>query len=235
MGVTQLETTVAVEQPERPGSAQSGVSVAIARPSRSWATAILAHGAGGSMQTASIVDTQQRLADTGVIGIRFNFLYRERGKKVPDRAPLLEATWRSVANWARKSYRPRRLFLGGRSMGGRVASHIVASGYECDGLFFLAYPLHPPGKPDRLRKDHLFAIDVPMLFVSGTRDTFAQVELLEDVVSSLNRSNNKHTNQALLHWIEGADHAHRVTKSTGRTATDVSAEIVQQLTAFMKV
>ena len=118
-------------------------------------------------------------------------------------------------------------------MGGRMASHIVAGGYECDGLFFLAYPLHPPGKTDRLRKDHLFDIEVPMLFLSGTRDNFARVDLLEEVVSSLNES-RKSKERAILHWIEGADHGHRVTKSSGRSASDVGTEVVDALVEFFQ-
>ena len=114
-----------------------------------------------------------------------------------------------------------------------MASHIVAEGYPCDGLFFLAYPLHPPGKPERLRKDHLFDVGVPMLFLSGTRDNFARADLLEGVVSSLNES--RHTEPiATLHWIEGADHGHRVRKSSGRTAADVSAEVVAALVEFVR-
>ena len=150
------------------------VSVSLARPRRSKATAIIAHGAGGTMDTPSIVGVQEQLAANGITAARFNFLYSEKKKRSPDKQPALVATWRLVADWVKKQVKPKKLFLSGRSMGGRMASYLVAEGYPCDGVFFLAYPLHPPGKPERQRKDHLPKIKVPMLFVSGTRDALTR-------------------------------------------------------------
>jgi predicted alpha/beta-hydrolase family hydrolase len=129
-----------------------------------------------------------------------------KGRKSPDRQPLLVACWKSVADWVKRELAPSRLFLGGRSMGGRMASHLVADGYPCDGIFFLAYPLHPPGKRDQQRKDHLPKIRVPMLFISGTADAFAELDLLEPVVRDIGAS---------LHLLEKADHGFRVPKSSG--------------------
>jgi predicted alpha/beta-hydrolase family hydrolase len=109
-------------------------------------------------------------------------------------------------------------------MGGRMATYLVAEGYPAAGLVLLAYPLHPPGKPDQQRKDHLPGIRVPMLFVSGTRDSFARLDLLEPVVQSAG---------AELHLIEGADHGFKVAKKLGRSAAEVDAEVARTVLAFV--
>lgn len=178
------------------------------------------------MDTPSIVDLQRRLAEGAVTAVRFNFLYAERGKRSPDRQPQLLACWRAVAEWARRELPPKRLFLGGRSMGGRMASYIVAEGYPVDGIFFLAYPLHPPGKRDRQRKEHLPNIRAPMLFVSGTRDSFAHLDLLEPTVKELGA-------RARLHLIEGGDHGFKVPKKLGRTAAEVNEEVARAVLDFI--
>ena len=176
------------------------------------------------MDTPSIVSVQKNLAAHGVTAVRFNFLYAENNKRSPDKQDKLVATWRSVADWARKELKPKKLFLAGRSMGGRMASYLVADGYPCDGIFFLAYPLHPPGKPERQRKEHLPKIKVPMLFVSGTRDSFAQLDLLKPVVKKV---------KAKLHLIEEADHGFKVPKRTGKTPKDVDDEVTAAVVEFI--
>lgn len=186
---------------------------------------ILAHGAGGNMDTPSLKALQERLAYAGVTAIRFNFLYSEKGRKSPDRQAHLVSCWRSVADWVKRELAPSRLFLAGRSMGGRMASHLVADGYPCDGIFFLAYPLHPPGKRDQPRKDHLPKIQVPMLFVSGTADAFAELDLLEPVVRDLGAS---------LHLLEKADHGFKAPKSAGKTAREIEDEVARTVLAFVK-
>ncbi len=218
------ETKAKVVVTNDDGEELGPVSVSVARPARSKATILIAHGAGGTMDTPSIVGLQKRLASNGVTAVRFNFLYSEKKKRAPDRQPALVATWRSVADWANKELKPKKLFLGGRSMGGRMASYLVAEGYPCSGVLFLAYPLHPPGKPDRQRKEHLPKIKVPMLFVSGSRDAFATLELLEPVVK---------TSKAKLHLIEGADHGFRVPKKYGRTPKQVDEEVSAAVLKFI--
>jgi len=200
------------------------VSVVLAGPKRAEAALVIAHGAGGTMDTPSIVTLQKALAAEGVAVARFNFLYAEKGKRAPDRQPALLACWRAVADRVRAEAEPARLFLGGRSMGGRMATYLVAEGYPAAGLVLLAYPLHPPGKPDQQRKDHLPGIRVPMLFVSGTRDSFARLDLLEPVVQSAG---------AELHLIEGADHGFKVPKKLGRSAAEVDAEVARTVLAFV--
>ena len=177
------------------------------------------------MDTPSLKALQERIAAAGVTAVRFNFLYSEKGRKSPDRQPHLVSCWRSVADWVKRELTPSRLFLGGRSMGGRMASYLVADGYPCDGIFFLAYPLHPPGKRDKQRKDHLPKIGVPMLFVSGTSDAFAELDLLEPLVRDLGAS---------LHLLEKADHGFKAPKSAGKTAREIEDEVARTVLAFLQ-
>jgi len=176
------------------------------------------------MDTPSLKGLQDRLAAAGITAVRFNFLYSEKGRKSPDREALLIACWRSVADWVKRELTPSRLFLGGRSMGGRMASYLVAEGYPCDGIFFLAYPLHPPGNREKQRKDHLPSIRVPMLFVSGTADAFAELDLLEPLARRL---------KASLHLLEKADHGFKAPKSSGKTAREIEDEVARTVLAFM--
>ncbi len=140
------------------------------------------------------------LATRGFLSIKFNFEYMEAKRRVPDAQPKLQARYRSVIDEIAAQYRPKRLIIGGKSMGGRVASYIAADIPEVSAVVFLGYPLHPPGKPDQLRDQHLYGMKIPMLFISGTKDTFAGQELLERVVHNIG-------NDATLLWIAGGDHS----------------------------
>jgi len=161
---------------------------------------VLAHGAGGPMYSPFISYFHTELARKGLLTVKFNFPYMEARKKVPDKRVILEASYRRILEEVRSSKdKPSRMFIGGKSMGGRIASMIVAEGEDVNGLFFLGYPLHPPGRQDRLRDEHLYKIDKPMLFVSGTRDNFANRDLLAKVTAKLPT--------AKVHWIEGGDHS----------------------------
>ncbi len=162
---------------------------------------IIAHGAGGPMYSPFISYFHTVLAKKGFLTAKFNFPYMEARRKVPDRRETLESCYRKVVDEIRSSrHNPSRLFIGGKSMGGRIASQIAANGTDVDGLFFLGYPLHPPGKLDRLRDEHLYKIERPMLFVSGTRDSFATRELLEKVLARLG-------SRAQVHWVRDGDHS----------------------------
>jgi len=181
----------------------------------------LTHGAGGTMDTPSLRSFAVAMAERGVDVVRFNLPYVEAGRKSPGPAARDEACWAAVAAHLRP--RARRLYLGGRSYGGRMASHAVAAGTGCDGLVFLAYPLHPPGDKSALRTAHLARIAVPMLFLQGTRDPFADWALLERAVDALPR--------ATLHRIENADHSHGV---RGRKVDEVMAELADVTCAWMR-
>lgn len=187
---------------------------------------ILAHGAGAGMDhpfMATVAEELSREVDV----VRFNFHYVEAGRKAPDRQPVLEATYRGVVEHVRSELGPERLILGGKSMGGRIASQIAAGGTACDGLVFLGYPLHPPGRPERLRDAHLYEIGVPMLFVEGTRDPFCPLDTLEGVRAKLSAPNE-------LIVIEDGDHSFRVRKSSGRSNEEALAELVERVGAWIR-
>lgn len=150
------------------------------------------------------------IAERGTTVGRFNFRYMEQGRRAPERAPALEETFRAAADDLAARAGTERTFLGGKSLGGRMASHIVAAGYEASGLVFFGYPLHPPGKPERIRDAHLREISAPMLFVEGTRDPFCSLDTLERVRRDLKAE----TEVAV---IAGGDHSLKVPKSSGRT------------------
>ncbi len=162
---------------------------------------IIAHGAGGPLYSPFITYFHTALAKKGFLTVKFNFPYMEARKRVPDKRDILEASFRRVVDHARSSkYSPSHFFIGGKSMGGRIASQIVADGVVVDGLFFFGYPLHPPGRFDRLRDEHLYKVSKPMLFISGTRDTFASKSLLEKVVAKLGPNTT-------VHWVQNGDHS----------------------------
>jgi len=181
---------------------------------------MLGHGASSNMNARILVDIADALASRGIAVVGFNFPYAEVGRRVPDPQPRLEACFRAVATSVSEEI--PRLFLGGKSMGGRIASHIAADGFPTRGLVFFGYPLHPPGKPDRLRDAHLKRISAPMLFLQGTRDTFATPELLRRTVASLRT--------AKLVEIEGGDHSFKV---PGRASADVLTELIDAAAQFI--
>jgi len=167
---------------------------------------IIAHGAGGPMYSPFITYFHRGLAEKGYLTVKFNFPYMEAKRKIPDKREVLEASYRQVIEAVRDSkYHPKRIFVGGKSMGGRIASQVIASGVNVNGLFFLGYPLHRPGQSEILRDEHLYRIEKPMLFISGTKDQFAKKDLLAGVVSKLG-------DRAEIHWIEGGDHSFNTQK-----------------------
>src|SRR5262245_12124750 len=191
---------------------------------------VLAHGAGTDRRHASIVAIQDGLAAAGWPAVVFNFLYRERGKRVPDPRPVLERCWIAVLDAVRREPRlaPPWVVIGGRSMGGRIASHVAADGTDVAdvrGLLFLAFPLHPAGRPGTERAAHLARIALPMLFVQGSRDTLAEPALLSTVLRDLPR--------ATPHAFGGADHGFRVPRRSGRDDASVRAEVVEAATAWL--
>ena len=140
------------------------------------------------------------LAARGFLSIKFNFDYMDAKRGAPDPQPKLQARYRSVVEEAASVYKPDRLIIGGKSMGGRVASYIAGDMPQVSGLVFLGYPLHPPGRQDKLRDEHLYGLKLPMLFISGSKDTFAERDLLERVVNKIGKP-------ATLVWSEGGDHS----------------------------
>jgi len=179
---------------------------------------VLGHGAGGTRHTPMLVALAEDLASSGRAALLYNFVYSEAGRRRPDPPAVLERTAAEAAEVGLERSGAARLVVGGRSMGGRIASQVVAGGGRADGLAFFGYPLHPPGQPRKLRDAHLGRVAAPMLFVQGTRDAFAREDLIRDVLARLGH-------RAERHLVEGADHSFGVRKSSGRTSAEVTAEV----------
>lgn len=197
------------------------VSAVIALPHpRADTVVVLAHGAGTDMTAPLLVAVADGLARHGFPTVRFNFPYKERGGRAPDPAPVLERCYRAVLAQVRaeRGLSARRLVIGGKSMGGRMASHLAAAGESVDGLFLLGYPLHPAGKPEQIRAAHLARIQAPLLFLAGTRDALCRLDLLRTVLGGLPN--------ATLHIIDDGDHSFAVPKRSSRDRAAVLDEII---------
>lgn len=179
---------------------------------------VLGHGAGGNRHDPMLQALAGALAASGRAACLYNFAYAEKRTRRPDPPSVLEATTRAAAALALEATGARRVVHGGRSMGGRIASQVVAAGERADGLAFLGYPLHPPGQFEKRREAHLPGIGAPQLFVQGTRDVFAREDLLLALVDRLSP-------RAELYRVAEADHSFAVRKRSGRTPEDVLGEV----------
>src|SRR5207245_2789878 len=158
------------------------------KSNRVGVTIVLGHGAGANQSSGFMRLFASGLAERGFDIVTFNFLYAEQGRKIPDPGPRLETCYRAVidAVLKHKKLKGNRLIIGGKSMGGRIASQLAAAHPEnIDGLVFLGYPLHPPGRPDKMRSEHLPKIKAPMLFVQGSRDAFGNEKEIRDLIKKL--------------------------------------------------
>ena len=185
---------------------------------------VFAHGAGGHRDDPGMRALSKLLADLGIEVVRFNFPYREAGSKRPDPMPVLKASMRKEIERERGG----RLLIGGRSMGGRVATMLAAEGLACDGLLLFAYPLHPAGQPEKLRDAHLPQIEVPVLCSNGTRDALCRRDLMERALEQVKAPWR-------MHWLEGADHSFHVLKRSGRTDAQVLGEIGEAVSRWALV
>jgi uncharacterized protein len=179
---------------------------------------VCAHGAGGNMSDRAMLAAANTLRGRGFGVVRFNFLYKERGSGRPDAVPKLMDTVATVVDHVRTELAPKTLIIGGRSMGGRAASMLAADGFDANGLFLLAYPLHPEGQPEKLRDAHLPRITMPVLCINGTRDGLCTPEIMMRVLTTV-------TAPWEMHWLDGADHSFHVLKSSGRNDAAVLAEV----------
>jgi predicted alpha/beta-hydrolase family hydrolase len=198
-------------------------------PSRRAATLVLAHGAGAPQSSAFMVDFARGLARRGCQAVTFNFPYTEQGRRLPDRAPTLEACFRDViaAIRARADLATGPLVIGGKSMGGRIASHLAAQGLaDLAGLVALGYPLHPPGRPEQLRALHLARIRQPMLIVQGSRDAFGTPEELRPALGPLGAT-------ATLQVVEGGDHSFKVPKRGPITQEEVFERVQDEIAGWI--
>ncbi len=204
------------------------VSSIVRAPEGARAVYVLGHGAGAGMRQKFLEATADGLASRGIATLRYNFPYMEAGGKRVDPPPLCHATVRAAVAEAARLLPKLPLFAGGKSFGGRMTSQAQAleplPGVR--GLAFLGFPLHPPGKPSVERAAHLSDIKVPMLFLQGSKDEFADLALLEPMVANLGRP-------ATLRLFEHADHSFHVPAKSGRKDAEVLAEVLDTLAGWI--
>jgi predicted alpha/beta-hydrolase family hydrolase len=200
--------------------------VILTKPEQAWAMYVLAHGAGAGMRHPFLEALAAALDGEGVATLRYQFPYMEAGSRRIDPAPVLEARVREAVAAAREHGLP--LFAGGKSMGGRMTSQAQAREAlpGVRGIAFVGFPLHPAREPANKRADHLRSVRVPMLFLQGSRDELASLELLQPILVELP--------QATLHVIADADHSFHVPKRTGRTDAQIIEELARELAAWAR-
>jgi len=198
---------------------------------RAIAALVLGHGAGSGQHSGFMVEAGRQLSARAIVVATFDFPYIAAGRKSPDKAPVLEEAWRAAIAEARADevFRSLPLFIGGKSMGGRIASHVAAQGVEgVSGLVFLGYPLHPPGRPQQRRDAHLPSIAQPMLFVQGSRDEFGTAGEIRELLPRLNP-------HAQLFEVADGDHSFKVrVKITGKKQAAVFTEIFDRVETFIR-
>jgi predicted alpha/beta-hydrolase family hydrolase len=198
------------------------VSAILLRPAKPRWLLVLAHGAGAGITHPFLEALATELAAASVATFRYQFPYMEQRRRAPDRPPVLTATVAAAVRAAAKAAPGLPLWAGGKSMGGRMTSTAAAQHplEGVHGLVFFGFPLHPPDRPGTKRGDHLVGVNLPMLFLQGTRDTFADLKLLRPICAKLGPT-------ATLHVIEGADHSFHVLKSSGKTDAQVFRELAE--------
>ena len=203
------------------------VAALLDRPEDAWAILALAHGAGAGMRHPFMEAVAGRLAARGVATLRYQFPYMERGDKRPDPPGVLVAAARAAVARAAEEGLP--VFAGGKSLGGRMTSTAASQGKlgDVQGIVFFGFPLHAPGRRSAERGEHLARAGAPMLFLQGTRDSLADLELLKPVVEGLG-------SRATLHVVEGGDHSFHVLKRSGRTDDEVLDELADAAAEWMR-
>ena len=199
------------------------------RPPDAWLLYVMAHGAGAGMRHRFLDRIAASLGARGIATFRYQFPYMAAGRSRPDAPPILEETVRAAVTKAGEIVPELPVVAGGKSMGGRMTSSAAATAplERARGLVFLGFPLHPPGQPGTHRADHLQAVNVPMLFLQGTRDGFARLDLITDVTSRLK-------SLATLHPVDGADHSFGILKRAGRTQDQVMDELAETIAGWAR-
>jgi uncharacterized protein len=201
------------------------------RRNRKGVTIVLGHGAGANQLSGFMRMFATRLATRGFDAMTFNFLYSEQKRRLPDSKERLEACYRAVIEAAlhNRKLTNSRLVIGGKSMGGRIASQVAAAdGDHISGLVFLGYPLHPPGRPDKPRTEHLKNIHAPMLFVQGSRDAFGTEKEIRDVIKKLSL-------RATVYAVRGGDHSFKVPNTAPVTQEQVYENVMDQITLWTRL
>ncbi|HEX5133058.1 MAG TPA: alpha/beta family hydrolase [Candidatus Krumholzibacteria bacterium] len=207
----------------------AGVAAVLETPADAVAAYVFAHGAGAGMRHAFIAETAAMLHGEHIATLRYQFPYMQAGGHRPDPPARLERTVRAAIATAGTMLPGVPLFAGGKSMGGRMTSQAAASEplSGVRGLAFLGFPLHPPKRPGTTRARHLADVTVPMLFIQGTRDDLADLDLIQGVCTGLG-------GRATLHVVDGGDHSFKVLKRSGRTQPDVMNEIRDTMSAWLR-
>jgi len=203
---------------------------AASKSNRLGTTLVLGHGAGGNQMSGFMRHFANGLAERGLDVLTFNFIYMEQGRSVPDQKPKLEACYQAVIRDAKKhkKLKNNKILIGGKSMGGRIASQVAAENTAAvDGLVFLGYPLHPPGQPQKLRTEHWKTIKAPMLFLQGTRDPFGTPDEIRPFIKKL-------CLKAKIYVIETGDHSFKVQKSAGLTQDQVFQNAMDEIVRWSK-
>jgi hypothetical protein len=204
------------------------VSAILTEPAEPRACYVFAHGAGANMRHAFMEQVAKGLAARGTATLRYNFPYMENNSRRPDQPPIAHATVRAAVEEAGRHYPGLKLVAGGKSFGGRMTSQAQAKtplpGVK--GLAFLGFPLHPNNKPSTQRADHLAKIDIPMLFLQGTRDGLADLDYLQPVIKALGP-------KAMLYGVAGGDHSFLVLKKSGRSNEEVMEDVLRMLAAWI--
>jgi uncharacterized protein len=206
----------------------NSVSALLLRPDTARACFVFAHGAGAGMAHPFMETVATGLCDRGIATLRYQFPYMEKGSKRPDAPAVAHAAVRAAVKEAARCCPKMPLIAGGKSFGGRMTSQAqaIAPLPGVRGLAFLGFPLHPPGKPSTTRAAHLSELKIPMLFLQGTRDDFAEMPLLEPVVKGLG-------GLASLHVVQKADHSLHVLARSGRNDREVMSEVLDALSAWI--
>src|SRR5438874_505193 len=223
MATTAAELTFTVS--ERLGR----VSALLVRPAEARVLYVLAHGAGAGMRHPFLETIAQRLAERAIATLRYQFPYMEQRARRPDPSAVAEAAVRAAVQEAARAAPGLPLLAGGKSFGGRMTSSAQAREPlpGVAGLVFLGFPLHPPGRPGDERAEHLARVEIPMLFLQGTRDDFADLKLLRPLIERLGT-------RATLHLVDGADHSFHVLKRSGRTDPEVLGELADAIAAWAR-
>jgi predicted alpha/beta-hydrolase family hydrolase len=207
-------------------SVSDSVELTVYPAATSAAALVLAHGAGAGQASPFMIRVARGMAERGITAATFDFPYMVARRKAPDPGPVLEACWRSAIERARVEFGTLPLFIGGKSMGGRIASQVGAQNATgISGLVFLGYPLHPPGKPNQRRDAHLPLITMPMLFVQGTRDTFGTADEIRALLPRLQR--------ASIYEVSGGDHSLKVTARSPVKQDEVMTKVMGEVSRWM--
>jgi len=204
------------------------VSAILLKPQNAKCLLVLGHGAGAGMKSAFMENIARSLAEQDIATFRYNFPYIEQGKKAPNPPPILKKTIVSAVEEAKKHAGSLPLLAGGKSLGGRITSIVAAEGLltSVKGLVFFGFPLHAPGKPSTDRADHLKIIKIPMLFLQGTRDKLANLDLLKPICRKLD-------NKVTLQIFEGGDHSFHVPKRSGKSDEQVTDELANTVASWL--